>query len=335
MKTVQIGYALTSELHSANAMVQHARLAEQAGFTFALISDHFHPFFSRHGESPFVWSVIGAIAHTTERLVLGSGVTCPLQRYHPALVAQAAATCATLMPGRFFLGVGTGAHLNEHIYGGKWPAPGQRVAMLAEAIEIIRRLWSGQECTYAGRYYTVEQAQLFSRPENPPPLVVAASGKRMAALAARLGDGLVGLAPDHELVDAYLAAGAGPNTPRYAQVTVCYARTEEAARRTAQDWWPLSLLPGSLIPELATPAQFDALARLPNEGAISRTVVCGPDPARHRARLREFTEAGFTHLYVHQVGPDQEGFFRFYQEEVLPVLATAPLEELYPANPAA
>jgi G6PDH family F420-dependent oxidoreductase len=323
LKTVEIGYALTSELHSATEMVRHAQLAEQAGFSFALISDHFHPFFSRHGESPFVWSVIGAIAQATERLVLGSGVTCPLQRYHPALVAQAAATCATLMPGRFFLGVGTGAALNEHIYGDKWPAPGQRVAMLAEAIEIIRRLWRGDECSYAGQYYTVEQAQLFSRPDNPPPLVVAASGPRMARLAARLGDGLVGLAADRELVDTYLAAGASPKAPRYAQVTVCYAQTEAAAQHTAQDWWPLSLIPGSLIPDLATPAQFGALRPLLPEGAIARTVVCGPDPAQHCARLQEFADAGFTHLYLHQVGPDQEGFFRFYQEEVLPAFAAA------------
>jgi coenzyme F420-dependent glucose-6-phosphate dehydrogenase len=314
----EIGYALTSEIHSANEMVRHAQQAEQAGFGFALISDHIHPFFTKHGESPFVWSVIGAIAHTTKHLRLGSGVTCPIIRYHPAIVAQAAATCEMMMPGRFFLGVGTGANLNEHVTGERWPSPAERVAMLEEAVEVIRLLWQGGNVSFQGHYYTVDQTRLFSLPDQPPPLIVAASGKKMARLAARLGDGLVGLSPDKELVDTYLAACHKPSQPRYAQMAVCWAKTVEEARRTAYDWWPLGLVPGQVIPELPLPSQFDALSKLFSEQDIERAVVCGPDPEKHVAKIQQFINAGFTHIYIHQVGPDQAGFFDFYQREILP-----------------
>lgn len=317
---IEIGYALTSELHNANRMVRFAQQAEEAGFSFAMISDHFHPFFNRHAESPFVWSVIGAIAHTTTRLRLGSGVTCPLIRYHPAIVAQAAATCETMMPGRFFLGVGTGANLNEHVLGDKWPSPAVRVEMLEEAVEIIRWLWQGKMTSWRGRYYTVEQARLYSLPDQPPPLIIAAGGGKMAELAGRLGDGLVGLAPDRKLVDTYLAAAGDDSRPRYAQMAVCWARTEEEAKQTAFEWWPLSLVPGQLIPELPIPAHFDALARLFTPEDIARTVPCGPDPAHHVAKIQEYVEAGFTHIYIHQVGPDQTGFFEFFRREILPNL---------------
>lgn len=319
---IEIGYALTSELHSANAMVSQAQQAEEAGFSFAMISDHFHPFFNRHAESPFTWSIIGAIAHTTTRLRLGSGVTCPLVRYHPAIVAQAAATCETMMPGRFFLGVGTGSNLNEHIFGDKWPAPAVRVEMLQEAIEIIRLLWQGKLTNFNGRYYTVEQAKLYSLPDEPPPLIVAASGSKMAQVAGRMGDGLVGLAPDKKLVDKYLTAAGTDKKPRYAQMAVCWAETEEEARQTAFEWWPLSLIPGQLIPELPIPAHFDALIKLFAAEDIAQTVACGPDPERHLARLQEFIDAGFTHVYIHQVGPDQTGFFKFYKQEILPKFAS-------------
>src|SRR5919197_3174219 len=140
---VQIGYALSCEEHTPNDLVRYARRAEEVGFTFALISDHFHPWIDRQGQSPFVWSVIGGIAHATERLVLGTGVTCPTIRIHPAIVAQAAATSAALMPDRFFLGLGTGENLNEHVLGDRWPSPEERLEMLEEAIEVIRLLWEG------------------------------------------------------------------------------------------------------------------------------------------------------------------------------------------------
>src|SRR4026207_1547621 len=194
------GYALSSEEHAPSDLVRNPRLAEEVGFTFALISDHFHPWIDRQGHSPFVWSVIGAIATSTERLRLGTGVTCPTIRIHPALVAQAAATAGALMPRRFFLGVGTGENLNEHILGDRWPSPDERRSMLAEAVEIIRGLWEGHLFSYDGAYYTGDRARIYTLPEEAVPIVVAASGPKAATLAGEIGDGLISTAPEQELV---------------------------------------------------------------------------------------------------------------------------------------
>src|SRR5690242_135478 len=197
---VELGYALSSEEHDPIALVENARAAEEAGFTFALISDHFHPWIDQQGHSPFVWSVIGGIARETENLRIGTGVTCPLIRIHPAIVAQAAATCAALMPGRFFLGVGTGENLNEHILGDHWPAPDERLDMLEEAIELMRELWTGEKTTFRGKHYTVEGARIYTLPEEPPPIAVAAAATKAARLAGRCGDAFVGVAPDSDLI---------------------------------------------------------------------------------------------------------------------------------------
>src|SRR5919106_7007771 len=179
-----IGYALAGEDWPGSELVRLARRAEESGFEFASISDHFHPWIDAQGQSPFVWSVIGAIAEATERLRLGTGVTCPTMRIHPALVAQAAATCAELMPGRFFLGVGTGENLNEHVLGDRWPAPDERLEMLEEAIEVIRTLWEGGYQSFRGDYYTVEQARIYPLPDEPPPILVAAAKPLAADVAA-------------------------------------------------------------------------------------------------------------------------------------------------------
>jgi len=187
----EFGYALSSEEHLPNDLVRHARLAEEAGFTFGLISDHFHPWHDNQGQSPFVWSVIGGIAQATERLRLGTGVTCPLIRIHPAIVAQATATCAAMMPGRFFLGVGTGENLNEHVTGVGWPAPDERVSMLEEAIEVMRELWEGDYTTFRGDWYEVDGARIYTLPEEPIELYVAAGAPRIAQLAGESGDGLI------------------------------------------------------------------------------------------------------------------------------------------------
>ena len=161
-----LGYALSSEEHAPSDLVRNARLAEEAGFEFALVSDHFHPWIDRQGHSPFVWSVLGGIATATEKLEVGTGVTCPMIRIHPAIIAQAAATTAAMMPGRFFLGVGTGENLNEHILGDKWPEHEVRSEMLEESLEIIRLLWRGEQASYRGGYYTVDEARLFTLPED-------------------------------------------------------------------------------------------------------------------------------------------------------------------------
>jgi coenzyme F420-dependent glucose-6-phosphate dehydrogenase len=314
-----LGYALSSEEHAPNDLVRYARRAEESGFTFALISDHYHPWIDHQGHSPFVWSVIGGIAHATQRLTLGTGVTCPTMRIHPAIIAQAAATSALMMPGRFFLGVGTGENLNEHILGNRWPAHDMRQAMLEEAIKIMRILWQGDPLTYRGVYYTVENARIYSLPDQPPPILMAASGPRAAEAAGRIADGLVTTTPDADLLKRFEAAGGG-GKPSYGQLTVCWAQDEALARRTAYEYWPTAAVKGELTQELPTPAHFEQAAKMVREEDVAQAIICGPDPERHIAAAKEFVDAGFEHVYVHQVGPDQEGFFRFYEREVLPKL---------------
>jgi len=315
----QIGYAMSSEEHTPNDLVRHARRAEEVGFSFALISDHFHPWVDRQGHSPFVWSVLGGIARATERMPVGTGVTCPTIRIHPAIIAQAAATVAAMMPGRFFLGVGTGENLNEHILGDRWPPHDVRLAMLEEAVDVMRLLWQGGTKTHRGQYYTVENARLYTLPDEPPPIMVAASGPKAAEAAGRIGDGLINTAPDAQVAQTFERSG-GAGKPRYAQVTVCWARDEAQARRTAHEIWPNAGLTGELSQELPTPAHFEQAVELVTEDAVAEQVVCGPDPERHIAQIRKYLDAGYDHVYVHQVGPDQEGFFEFYSRSVLPRL---------------
>ena len=315
----EIGYKLSSEEHSAPDLVRYARRAEDAGFAFAAISDHFHPWVDRQGESPFVWAVLGAIAQATEAMPIGTAVTCPMIRMHPGLVAQAAATAATLLPGRFFLGLGTGENLNEHIFGDRWPSVAERRAMLEEAIFIIRRLWEGKMTKESGTYYEVVDARLYSLPDEPPPVYVAGSGKRSAELAGHLGDGFIGLQPDPSIIAAFDRAASSPK-PHYAEVQVCWAEDEAAARRTATEWWPNAGTPGELVAELPLPRHFEQDATRTSEDDIAKAVVCGPDPEAHLARIREYADAGYDHVWVHQIGPDQQGFFRFYEQQVLPKL---------------
>jgi G6PDH family F420-dependent oxidoreductase len=313
---VELGYAISSEEHRPLDIVRHARAAEEAGMTFALISDHFHPWTDSQGQSPFVWSVIGAIAVETERLRLGTGVTCPLIRMHPAIVAQAAATSAAMLPGRFFLGVGTGENLNEHVTGARWPAPDERLDMLEEAIALMRQLWEGGMQTFRGAYYTVDHARLYTLPDEPIPVAVAAGQPNAAELAGRVGDAYVGTAPDREIVDAYRDAGG--DGPRYGQLTVCWAENEAGARRTALEIWPNAGAPGRLSQELPLPADFEAVAELVTEDQIAEQIVCGPDPLKYLDGIRMYEQAGYDHVYIHQVGPDQEGFLRFFERELKP-----------------
>jgi coenzyme F420-dependent glucose-6-phosphate dehydrogenase len=310
------GYALSSEEHLPLDLVRYARRAEESGFPFALISDHFHPWIDRQGESPFVWSVIGGIAVETEKLRLGTGVTCPTIRTHPAIIAQAAATSAAMMPGRFFLGVGTGENLNEHVLGDRWPSASERLAMLEEAVDVMRTLWKGELTSYDGEYYVVEDARIYTLPEEPIEVMVAAAGPEAAELAGRIADGLVSTAPQAELVEAFAAAGG--KGPRYGQLTVCWAEDEEEARRTAFEMWPTAGLKGTLSQELPLPSHFEEAAQMVDEETVAEEIVCGPDADRHLEGIQKFLDAGFDQVYVHQVGPDQEGFLALYEREVLP-----------------
>ena len=309
------GYALSSEEHPPSDLVRYARAAEQAGFEFALISDHFHPWVDAQGQSGFVWSTIGAVSQATDRLRLGTGVTCPTIRIHPAIVAHAAATCASLMPGRFFLGLGTGENLNEHILGDHWPAPDERLEMLEEAIEVIRLLWQGDYRTFRGAYYTVENARLYTLPDEPPPVAVAASKPLAADLAGRDGDAFVGISPQRELIERFEQAG-GAGKPRYGQIHVCYGDDEQQARRTAFEVWPNAGIKGELSQELALPSHFEQAAQTVSEEDVAETVVCGPDAERYLEQVRTYEDAGYDHIYFHQVGPDQEGFLAFFEGEL-------------------
>ena len=312
---MEIGYALSSEEHPPLDLVRDAARAEEAGFTFSLVSDHFHPWIDRQGHNAFVWSVLGGIAMATESLRVGTGVTCPLIRIHPAIVAHAAATTAAMMPGRFFLGLGTGENLNEHVLGDRWPSTEERREMLEEAIEVVRLLWQGELCSFEGTHYRVVNARLYTLPDEPPPIVIAAAGPEAAEVAGRSGDGLVSTAPDPDLVESYRRAGG--DGPTYGMLTVCWAESEPEARATALEWWPNAGLRGTLGQELPLPSHFEQAAKMVDEEAIAEAVVCGPDADAHLRAIREFADAGFDHVYVHQVGPEQKGFVDFYERDVL------------------
>jgi coenzyme F420-dependent glucose-6-phosphate dehydrogenase len=317
---LELGYWLSCEEHDPKALVRNAARAEEIGFRLAGISDHFHPWVPEQGQSPFVWSVLGAIAQATEQLRIGTGVTAPLIRVHPAIIAHAAATVAVLCDGRFFLGVGTGERLNEHVTGARWPRPDERREMLEEAVGVIRRLWEGGTVDHRGTHYTVEQAQLFTLPRRPPSIVVAGSSKASAALAGRIGDGYFGVTPSSRHVETFEGAG-GAGKPRVAQVHVCWAASDDEARRTAARWWPNGALKGSALTELAHPKDFARVLALARPDDMVGTVALGPDPARHLELIASFAAAGYSQILVHQIGPDQDGFLRFYDKEVLPAIA--------------
>ncbi len=257
----------------------------------------------------------------TERLRVGTGVTCPIIRIHPAIVAQAAATVAAMMPGRFFLGVGTGENLNEHIAGEHWPSADRRREMLAEAVYVIRELWQGENVDHEGAYYNVEDARMYTLPDQPPEIYVAAAGLQAAELAGEIGDGLIGTGPKPEIIERFEKHG-GAGKPRFAQVTVCWANTEAAARKTAFEIWPTAALEGEMTAELPLPRHFEQASKMVTEDAVAKMVAVGPDPQRHIESIDKYVDAGFDHIYIHQVGADQEGFFRFYEREVLPRLRT-------------
>ena len=318
---VEIGYTLSSEERQPDELVRLARMAEDSGFGYALISDHYHPWTDRQGSSPFVWAVLGGIAATTRTLRVGTGVTCPIMRLHPAIIAQASATIGCLMPGRFFLGVGSGESLNEHVVGQTWPPPDMRQDMLEEAVAVLRLLHRGGEQSHYGKFFQVHDARVYNIPDEPLPIYVAAAGQQAARLAARLGDGLICSAPSAESVAAF-EAGGGAGKPRYGQLTVCWARSEDEAVRTAHEYWPISGLEGQFKNELPRPLYLEQASKPVTPEMVKREIVCGPDPQAHVDGLAKFVKAGFDHVYVHQVGPDQEGFMRFYQREILPRAAS-------------
>jgi G6PDH family F420-dependent oxidoreductase len=315
------GYWLSSEEHPPLDLVRDAKRAEDAGFEFAMISDHFHPWIDAQGHSPFVWSVLGGIAATTERIRVGTGVTCPTIRVHPAIVAQAAATCGAMLNGRFFFGVGTGENLNEHVTGARWPAPDERLELLEEAIGVIRLLWQGGEQTHRGKHYTVDHARLYTLPDASIELAVAAAKPNAAELAGRVGAALVNTVPDAEIVERYRAAGG--SGPCYGQLRICFSEDAEEARKTVFRLWRQSGLGGTLNVELPRPSDFEAVAESVTIEMATKDVPCGPDPEPVLEAIRAWERAGFDQIALHQVGPDQTGFFRFWEQDVQPKLGSS------------
>jgi coenzyme F420-dependent glucose-6-phosphate dehydrogenase len=316
---VKIGYMCLGEEHKPNDMVRYARLAEESDFEYVMVSDHYHPWLTRQGNSPFIWGVIGGIAHATQKIPVGTAVTCPTFRIHPAVIAQAAATAGSMLPGRFWFGVGSGENLNEHIIGEHWPPADIRQEMLEEAVDIIRSLWTGKEISHYGAYYIVENAKLFTLPDELPPIYVAAAGSNAAEVAGNIGDGLISTSSQEDLVKQFKASG-GEGKPCFGQVTVCWAENEDQALKTAHECWPNTGLPGALKADLQTTDHFDQAVELVTEEMVAESVVCGPDKNKHLDEIQEMIDAGFDHVYIHQVGPDQEGFFNFYRQNILPEL---------------
>ena len=311
---VSYGYTLSSEEHPPGDLVANARRAESAGFEFVSISDHFHPWTSAQGHSPFVWSVLGAIGAATDAIGVGVGVTCPTTRVHPAIVAQAAATSSLLLDGRLFLGVGSGEALNEHVLGHRWPRPEVRLEMLEEAVDVMRRLWSGDTVDHRGAFYEVENAKLFDPPADRIPVIVSGFGPKAVELAARIGDGFWGTSPEAELLERF--TGAGGSGPRYAQIDVCWAGDAASARTTVHEQWPNGGITGQLSQDLPTWSHFEQAAQMVTEEDATGSVACGPDPEPYLESVRKYLDAGYDHLYFHQIGPDQEGFFRFWSDEL-------------------
>lgn len=307
---------LAGEEHAAGNLVRHGARAEQVGFSFLFVSDHFHPWNRQQGHGSAVWPVLGALAAGTARSLLITAVTCPILRFHVTTLAQAAATVQTLSDGRFVLGLGTGENLNEHVVGEGWPAFDERLERLEEAVSMLRQLLGGQEVTRQGKYFSIDRAQLFdAAPELP--IALAASGPRAAALAGRLGDGLICLGEDAETLQGFHQAG-GEGKPRLTQISVCWARDEAEARGAAHRLWPLVALEGKRYATLATPAEVEQACASISPDEVAAAIVCGNDPARFREAIDGCLSAGFDGVALHQIGPDQEGFFEFWQRELAP-----------------
>ncbi len=314
MSMVSVGYFLSCEEFGPHELVRQAQLAEQAGFERLWISDHYHPWLREQGQSPFVWSVIGALSQVTS-LPISTAVTCPTIRIHPAIIAQAAATASVQCEGRFVLGVGTGEALNEHILGDRWPPWGVRREMLREAVEVIRALHAGGEVTHHGKHYTVENAEVFTRPEQPVPIYVSGLGPAAARLAGEIGDGFCCVMPSGELVRMFRDAGGG-DKPAQVGMKVCWADTEDKGVATAHRLWRNVVLPG-VAQTLPAPRDFAAIGELVTEEMVASAVTCGPDPHRHLDMVGKHIDAGFDEIYVHNIGDGQEAFFEGWASEVL------------------
>ncbi|MFI7382736.1 LLM class F420-dependent oxidoreductase [Streptomyces sp. NPDC049813] len=317
---VQIGYTMMTEQAGPRELVRHVVAAEQAGFDFSVTSDHYSPWLAEQGHSPYAWAVLGAAAQATSHIPLMTYVTCPTTRYHPAVVAQKAATLQLLSEGRFRLGLGSGENLNEHVVGGGWPAPAVRLEKFEEAVTIIRALLDGEELTHRGRHYEVDRARLWDRPDTPPPIGVAVSGPASCALAGRVADLLIATEPRAELIDAFGRAG-GAGKPRVGQLPVCYDPDRSAAVARAHQQFRWFAGGWRVNAELPHPVSFAGATELVTPEDVAKSVPCGSDVGEFVEAVRPFAEAGFTEVALVQIGGDhQDAFFTWAENELLPAL---------------
>jgi G6PDH family F420-dependent oxidoreductase len=316
----RIGYFLSTEEYAPQQIVEQARLAEEAGFDALWISDHFHPWNDEQGQAPFVWSLIGAISQVCA-LPVTTAVTCPIMRISPVVVAQAAATVSVQLEGRFRLGVGSGEALNEHILGDAWPVAGVRLAMLEEAIGLIRRLWEGNFVDHHGPYFTAEQARIYTLGERAPEIYMSGFGPEATRLAARVADGYITTSPDRELPDLFRSESGG--RPVTAGFKASWAPTEDEGVQHVHRLWPNSALPGELAQVLPSPRHFEQASQLVSADMIRGSLPCGPDPEAHRAAFEPYLETGFDEIYVGNMGPHYADMIRTYGAEVLPAVRRA------------
>jgi G6PDH family F420-dependent oxidoreductase len=309
------GYFLSSEEFTPKELLAQAGWAEEAGFDALWISDHFHPWNDEQGESSFVWSMIGAISQVCD-LPVTTAVTCPTVRIHPGIIAQAAATSSALLGGKFVLGVGSGEALNEHVFGDPWPPADVRLAMLEESVEVMRKLFTGEVVNHYGDHYAVEQARLYTLPPEPPKIYISAFGPEAAELAGRIGDGFCSTKPEAELVKAFRENG-GAGKPTQAGYKVCVDDDVDRARKTAHRLWANEQLPGELAQVLPTPQHFMQASTLVSEDMMSNPM--GTGKKAHVKQAQAYVDAGYSEIYINQIGPNQQQFFEFYRE-LLPEL---------------
>ncbi|MCZ2830733.1 TIGR03557 family F420-dependent LLM class oxidoreductase [Modestobacter sp. VKM Ac-2986] len=312
---MQVGYKIATEAFGPKEVVAQAVAAEEAGFDFIELSDHFHPWLEEQGHSGFTWTMLGAMAAQTSRIGLATGVTAPIIRYHPAVIAQAAATTQILSDNRFTLGIGSGERLNEHVVGAAWPAVRIRHHMLREALEIINLLWQGGYQSYEGKYLTLEDARIWDLPEQLPVIAVASGGPGASKLAAKYGSGLFATEPKKELVDAF--AEHGGTGPKYAEVPMSWAQTEDAAVQAALETSRWALTGWPVMSELPNPVNFDAASSSVDADDIRGQFSVGPDLDVHVQQAQPYVDAGFDHIVLQNTGPDPDGFLAVCQSELI------------------